>query len=82
MKLQDNIWLYISQNKELNVYVMEDGLDIFIPMFLWNKPLSSAKITKESLVADVKITKNLFIRNGKNCDNYEKYSYSGILHGC
>ena len=82
MKLQDNIWLYISQNKELNVYVMEDGLDIFIPMFLWNKPLSSAKVTKESLVVDVKITQNLFIRNGKNCGVYGSYSYSGILHGC
>ena len=82
MKPQDQIWLYILQNKELNVYVMEDGLDIFIPMFLWNKPLSSAKITKESLVADVKVTKNLFIRNGKNCKNYESDSYSGILHGC
>ena len=82
MKNQDSIWLYISQDKELNVYVMENGLDIFIPMFLWNKPLSSAKVTKESLVVDVKVTKNLFIRNGKNCKNYESYSYSGILHGC
>ena len=83
MKNQDSIWLYISQDKELNVYVMEDGLDLFIPMFLWNKPLSSVKITKESLVVDVKITKNLFIKNGKNCVIYESYSsYSGILYGC
>ena len=80
MKNQDNLWFYLSQEKEINIYVLEDGLDIFIPMFLWNKPLSSARLTKESLVVDVRMTKKLLIKNGKNCGFYEPYRYSGALH--
>ena len=78
MSPKDMIWIYLDSEKELNVYVLGHGLDIFIPLFLWTKPPSYAEITKDTIVADVKITKNLLIKNGNNCEDYDDKGYSGL----
>ena len=65
--------------KEFDVYVLGHKLDIFIPIFMWRKPPTYAKISRETIIADVKITKHLLIKNGKGCKDYDDkvYSYSG-----
>ena len=78
MSPQDMIWVYLNTEKELNVYALGRGLDIFIPIFLWTKPPSYAQITKDTIVADVKITKNRLIKNGNNCEDYDDKGYSGL----
>ena len=63
---------------EFNVYVLGHGLDIFTPIFMWTKPPSYAEITKDAIVSDVKITKNLLIKNRNNCEDYDDKGYSGL----
>ena len=71
------IWSYLKSDKELEIFILGHNLDIFIPLSHWNKPLSKAEITKDTLIADVKVTKNVLIKNGRNCKTYdddERYS--------
>ena len=78
MTPQDMIWIYLNTEKEFNVYVLGHGLDIFIPIFMWTKPPTYAEITKDAIVADVKITKNVLIKNRKDCEDYNDKGYSGL----
>ena len=72
------IWIHLNTEKEYNIYVLGQGKDIFIPFFMWTKPPSYAEITKDTLVADVKIAKNLLIKNGNDCEDYDDKGYSGL----
>ena len=77
MRTTDMIMNFLKSDKELEVFILGHDLDIFIPMFHWNKPLSKAIIAKDTLIADVKVTKQVLIKNGKNCKAYdddERYS--------
>ena len=80
MKISNMIWVQFNMEKEFDVHVLGHKLDIFIPIFMWRKPPTYAKISRETIIADVKIKKNLLIKNGKGCKDYddEVYSYSGI----
>ena len=65
--------------KEFNVYVLGHKPDIFIPLIMWRQPPTYAKVSRETIIADVEITKNLLIKNGRGCKHYDDkvYSYSG-----
>ena len=76
MKTTDMLWAYLDMEKEYNVYVIGQKSDIFIPFFIWTKPPTYVEISKDTLVADVKVTKNLLIKNRKNCNEYDDSSYS------
>ena len=73
------IWVELNVEKEFDVYVLGHKLDIFIPLFMWRKPPTYVKISRQAIVVDVKITKNLLIKNRKGCQDYDDkvYSYSG-----
>ena len=81
MRTTDMIMNFVKSDKELEIFILGHDLDIFIPMFHWNKPLSYAKITKDTLIADVKVTKKVLIKNGRNCKTYDDDEpYSGTKY--
>ena len=76
MKTTDLLLANLDTEKEYNMYVIGHKSDIFIPFFIWTKPPASVVISKDTLLADVKVTKNLLIKNRKNCNEYDDSSYS------
>ena len=77
METTDTLWAYFDTEKEYNVYVIGHRNYIFIPFFIWSKTPTYVEVSKDTLLADVKVTKNLLIKNRKNCNDYDDSSYSG-----
>ena len=80
MKETSAIWLHLYPQKDIKVFVLEQGMDVFIPVFMWPDPLPSMDINPNTIVNDIRVTRKIFIKNGKNCDNKENYRYSGKRH--
>ena len=76
METTDTLWAYFDTEKEYNVYVIGHRNDIFIPFFIWSKTPKYVEVRKDTLLADVKVTKNLLIKNRKNCNEYDDSNYS------
>ena len=45
---------------------------------MWTKPPSYTEISKDAIVSDVKITKNMLIKNRNDCEDYDDKGYSGL----
>ena len=77
MKKQSGIWLFLRPQKDLYVFVLEPGMDIFVPIFIWPNYLASTKLDQDMMIADMRVTKKVLIDNHENCEGSESYRYAG-----
>ena len=77
MKDSTSIWMHLLPQKDLKVFVLDHGMDIFVPVFIWPTPIKSIEINQNTLLMDMRITKNIFIKNDQKCESKEDYVYTG-----
>ena len=77
MKDSTSIWMHLLSQKDLKVFVLDRGMDIFVPVFIWPTPIKSIEINQNTLLMDMRITKNIFIKNDQKCESKEDYVYTG-----
>ena len=65
MKKQSAIWMFLRPQSDLKVFVVDRGLDIFVPVFIWPEHLPSIEIDQNMMVTDMRITKNILIKNNE-----------------
>ena len=78
MKKQSAIWMSLRPQTDLKVFVLETGMDIFVPVFIWPKHIPSIEVHQNMMTTDMRVTKNVFIKNQENCETKENYRYAGI----
>ena len=69
--------MHLLPQKDLKVFVLDHGMDIFVPVFIWPTPIKSIEINQNTLLMDMRITKNIFIKNDQKCESKEDYVYTG-----
>ena len=69
--------MHLLSQKDLKVFVLDRGMDIFVPVFILPTPIQSIEINQNTLLMDMRVTKNIFIKNDKKCENKEDYVYTG-----
>ena len=69
--------MHLLPQKDLKVFVLDHGMDIFVPVFIWPTPIKSIEINQNTLLMDMRITKNIFIKNDQKCERKEDYVYTG-----
>ena len=77
MKDSTSIWMHLLPQKDLKVFVLDHGMDIFVPVFIWPTPIKSIEINQNTLLMDMRVTKNIFIKNDQKCEGKEDYVYTG-----
>ena len=77
MKKLSAIWIALRPQTDLKVFVVEPGLDIFVPVFIWPKHIPSMEVHKNMMMIDMRVTKNVF-KNHENCETNENYKYAGM----
>ena len=77
MKDSTSIWMHLLPQKDLKVFVLDRGMDIFVPVFIWPTPIKSIEINQNTLLMDMRVTKNIFIKNDQKCEGKEDYVYTG-----
>ena len=78
MKDSTSIWMHLLSQKDLKVFVLDRGMDIFVPVFIWPTPIKSIEINQNTLLMDMRVTKNIFIKNDQKCEGNKDYVYTGI----
>ena len=56
---------------------MEQGSDIFLPLFIWPESPVSVEINADMFFNDIRVTKNVLIRNNEDCNGQDNYKYAG-----
>ena len=69
--------MHLLPQKDLKVFVLDRGMDIFVPVFIWPTPIKSIEINQNTLLMDMRVTKNIFIKNDQKCEGKEDYVYTG-----
>ena len=69
--------MHLLPQKDLKVFVLDRGMDIFVPVFIWPTPIESIEINQNTLLMDMRVTKNIFIKNDQKCESKEDYVYTG-----
>ena len=72
------MWLNLSLVTQLKLYVIEPGSDVFIPFFTWPRIPPQIIMSNGTSMADIRMTKKMFLRNDNECNNTDGYAYSGI----
>ena len=70
--------MHLLPQKDLKVFVLDRGMDIFVPVFIWPTPIKSIEINQNTLLMDMRVTKNIFIKNDHKCEGNKDYVYTGI----
>ena len=69
--------MHLLPQKDLKVFVLDHGMDIFVPVFIWPTPIKSIEINQNTLLMDMRVTKNIFIKNDQKCEDKDDYVYTG-----
>ena len=77
MKDSTSIWMHLLPRKDLKVFVLDRRMDIFVPVFILPTPIKSIEINQNTLLMDMRVTKNIFIKNEQKCESKEDYVYTG-----
>ena len=77
MKDSTSIWMHLLPRKDLKVFVLDRRMDIFVPVFILPTPIKSIEINQNTLLMDIRVTKNIFIKNEQKCESKEDYVYTG-----
>ena len=70
--------MHLLPQKDLKVFVLDRGMDIFVPVFILPTPIKSIEINQNTLLMDMRVTKNIFIKNDQKCEGNKDYVYTGI----
>ena len=77
MARRSAIWMLLRPEKDLKLFVVEQGSDIFLPLFIWPESPVSVEINSDIFFNDIRVTKNVLIINNEDCNGKDNYKYSG-----
>ena len=79
MEPADTIWLELNSNFDLNLYVLNPGDEVFVPVFLWPNYPAEQRIRKSLAWSKIDLTKTSEKLKKGTCNDTSGYVYGGKI---
>ena len=76
LKAQDRIWMELKATFDFEMYVMDPGYAVFVPLNVWPKSPSYTELSNEMINSEIQLNKESTVLN-EGCNNTEGYVYGG-----
>ena len=73
----DNIWLELKTKFEFTLFVVDSDDEIFMPISVWPNNPGETKLGTSSSWDEIKVTKEIRIKQDETCNNTKEYVYGG-----